>query len=71
MGGGSGKSEKVYAGSKNEQVMYLLEFHKEAEKEYNEAYVWYGLQQEGLEERFRLAINEAVIQIQKNPEYFG
>ena len=35
--------------------MYSLEFHEEAEKEFSEAYVWYALQQAGLEERFKEA----------------
>ena len=51
--------------------MYLLDFHEEAETEFNESYVWYGLQKDGLEERFRLAVDDTLQRIQINPEYFS
>ena len=51
--------------------MYSLEFHKEAEKEYREAYIWYGLQQEGLETRFNLAVNDTLNKLQNNAQYFS
>lgn len=50
--------------------MYRLDFHEEAEVEFNESYIWYGLQQKGLEERFRLAVDETLQKIQINPGYF-
>ena len=38
--------------------MHLLDFHEEVETEFNESYVWYGLEGNGLEENFRLAVDE-------------
>jgi plasmid stabilization system protein ParE len=51
--------------------MYRLEFHEEAEMEFNQLYVWYGLQQDGLEERFKIAVNAILQKIQINPRYFS
>ena len=51
--------------------MYSLEFHEEAEKEFSEAYVWYALQQAGLEERFKEAVQELLDKLKITPQYFG
>ncbi len=50
--------------------MYRLDFHEEAEVEFNQSYCWYGLQKSGLEERFRLVVDEALKKIQANPEHW-
>ena len=51
--------------------MNSLEFHEEAEKEFSEAYVWYALQQAGLEERFKEAVQELLDKLKITPQYFG
>jgi mRNA-degrading endonuclease RelE of RelBE toxin-antitoxin system len=52
-------------------MKYRLDFHEEAELEYNESYVWYGLQQSGLEEKFRVAVDETLQKLRTNPQYFS
>ena len=51
--------------------MFSIIFHEQAEKEYEAAYSWYGLQKPGLEDRFGLAIDETLQKIAANPQYFG
>ncbi len=51
--------------------MYHLDFHEEAEAEFNESYIWYGLQQNGLEEKFRFEVDGVLKKIQTNPRYFS
>lgn len=52
-------------------MTYHLEFHEEAEAEFKESYIWYGLQQNGLEERFRKAVDETLQKLKTNPGYFS
>ena len=52
-------------------MIYKYEFHAEVAHDYNEAYVWYETQKEGLGERFLLFVRNKMDQIAKNPEYYG
>ena len=45
-------------------------FHKEAEVEYSESFVWYELRSDGLGVRFRNAVNATIEKIKLNPEIF-
>lgn len=50
--------------------MYKLIFYEDAEHEYMESFVWYGMQLEGLEERFKNAIDQTLKKIETDPQYF-
>jgi len=51
-------------------VNYQLKFHLKAKQEYIDSYLWYGLQQNGLEERFKLAVGLVLEKLTRNPQYF-
>ena len=42
-------------------------FHPDAEEEFNEAVLWYGNQQKGLEIEFARCIDDAIQKIKRNP----
>ena len=51
--------------------MYLLEFDKEADLEFSDAFIWYERKREGLGVEFETAIIEALAKIAANPEHYG
>lgn len=52
-------------------TQYLIEFHPFIEQDFNDAYHWYELREEGLGERFIEAVRDKVSTIQQNPETFS
>ncbi len=47
-----------------------IEFHRLAEKDYDDAYNWYAERSEETALRFKDAVNEAVLRIVEGPESF-
>ena len=52
-------------------MKYRLIFHPKAKQEYITSFGWYGLKLKGLEERFRLAVDELLEKLSLNPEYYS
>ncbi len=50
---------------------YTYEIHPEVESDYNTAYSWYELQQEGLGELFLVSVREKINLIKQGPETYG
>jgi len=50
---------------------YLVEFHPFIEQDFNEAYHWYELREDGLGERFVEAVRSKISIIQQNPDTFS
>lgn len=48
-----------------------LNFHSEAKSEFDEAYLWYEDQREGLGTEFARCVNEVLETIQRNPEIYA
>ena len=48
-----------------------LDFHPEAKSEFDEAYLWYEHQREGLGTDFVRCVNEVLEIIQRNPEIYA
>jgi plasmid stabilization system protein ParE len=48
---------------------YIL--NKLAHEEYIAAYEWYELKQEGLGDKFMLAVEKRLLQISQHPEHYG
>ena len=51
--------------------MFQLILHPTAQKEYEEAMIWYEQQKPGLGKRFEIAVDAIIKKIQTNPELFG
>jgi len=52
-------------------VSFYIDLHPDVEKDYDEAYHWYELQQEGLGERFLLNVRKKIELINLSPEIYG
>lgn len=50
---------------------YTAAFHATTATDYNDAYIWYETQQEGLGEKFLAAVRGKLNKILDNPEIFG
>lgn len=50
---------------------FTVIFHKDAEVEYSESFVWYELRSDGLGFRFQNAVNATIEKIKSNPEIFS
>ncbi len=49
---------------------YSFELREEASKEFRDAFVWYGEQQDGLDALFKAAFNNKLTKICKNPYHY-
>jgi plasmid stabilization system protein ParE len=52
-------------------MSYRLDFHKDVESDFQEAYTWYENAKEGLGERFLKMVRGKLEQIAKSPESFS
>jgi DNA-binding transcriptional regulator GbsR (MarR family) len=51
--------------------MYTPKYHKEVATDIHNAKIWYKEQQEGLEERFAFAIEEAIVKVLQMPSAYS
>jgi len=52
-------------------VSYQLIFHEKAKQEYIDSFIWYGSRLNGLEDRFKIAVESVLQQLTQNPQHFG
>lgn len=52
-------------------MAFQYKLHQAAHEEYINAYEWYELRQNGLGDKFMIAVEKRIFQISENPEYFS